>query len=399
MDTLVKKASRPAGPGNKLIGLEIIRFVSAIAVLFYHYRHFAFVADKAVGFVEGRQPFYPVFALFYDKGYMGVQVFWCISGFIFFWKYRDTIADRLVGARKFFVLRFSRLYPLHFATLLLVAALQWVHVSQHGFSYVYQNNDAPHFLLQLFMASNWHGSERGSSFNGPIWSISIEVLEYFFFFLTLRFAGRSAWINVGVLALWLVSKALKIPSSIIECLAFFYVGGLAAIGAKAIEGTRLRGAARWAGVGITLLAPVVVYALGAYESYRFMQLFLMAYVPVLVYTFSGDFSLGAPLDKAVEVAGNMTYSSYLIHFPIQLSIILFLRASNTPVPMDQPAFFLGFMAAVLVAAYLIYRFFEMPMQSLIRARFLGSAKGRPPSGPSLGAVAPSMSPGPAGGRS
>jgi peptidoglycan/LPS O-acetylase OafA/YrhL len=369
MGDVTTRKNPPNGSGNKLIGLEIIRFVSAIAVLFYHYRHFAFVSDRSVGLVKEQLPFYPFFSLFYDKGFMGVQVFWCISGFIFFWKYRDTIADRLVGARKFFVLRFSRLYPLHFATLLLVAALQWVHVSQHGFSYVYQNNDAPHFLLQLFMASNWHGTEKGSSFNGPIWSISIEVLVYLFFFVMLRFAGRSAWINVGVLGLWLAAKALKVPSAIIECLAFFYAGGLAAIVSRALEPTRWRQVAVGVSVAVTFLAPVAVYQLAAYENYRFMQLFLMAYVPMLVYAASRDIHLGTGFGKAVEVAGNMTYSSYLIHFPIQLSTILFLRSSNTPVPLYEAGFFVAYLSAVLLAAYLLYRFFEMPAQAFIRARF------------------------------
>jgi peptidoglycan/LPS O-acetylase OafA/YrhL len=53
----------------------------------------------------------------YEAGECGVWIFWCISGFIFSWKYRDTISGRSVGGRTFFVFRLSRLYPLHLVTL------------------------------------------------------------------------------------------------------------------------------------------------------------------------------------------------------------------------------------------------------------------------------------------
>ena len=33
-----------ARPANKLLGLEVLRFLAAFAILVFHYRHFAFVA-------------------------------------------------------------------------------------------------------------------------------------------------------------------------------------------------------------------------------------------------------------------------------------------------------------------------------------------------------------------
>lgn len=138
-----------------------------MAVLFWHYQHFSYIADKPTDFVREEQPLYSIFSLFYDYGYYGVQVFWCISGFIFFWKYKTAIADKIVNVKNFFILRFSRLYPLHLATLLLIALLQLIYFSQKNFYFVYQHNDYIHFFLQLFLASNW-GVEKGPSFNGPI---------------------------------------------------------------------------------------------------------------------------------------------------------------------------------------------------------------------------------------
>jgi peptidoglycan/LPS O-acetylase OafA/YrhL len=53
---------------------------------------------------------------------------------------------------QFVMLRFSRLYPLHLATLLIVAALQWLYDVQHGETFVYLVNDPAHFTMNLLFA-------------------------------------------------------------------------------------------------------------------------------------------------------------------------------------------------------------------------------------------------------
>jgi peptidoglycan/LPS O-acetylase OafA/YrhL len=82
---------------NKLLGLEVLRFLTAFAILVFHYRHFASVAHEPAGLVDDRLPLYRLLHVFYHLGPYAVWIFWCISGFIFFWKYRDAIADRSVG--------------------------------------------------------------------------------------------------------------------------------------------------------------------------------------------------------------------------------------------------------------------------------------------------------------
>ena len=69
---------------DRLVGLELIRFISAFSILIWHYQHFTFLGDKAVNFNRNEQPFYEFLSVFYDHGLFGVQIFWCISGFIFF---------------------------------------------------------------------------------------------------------------------------------------------------------------------------------------------------------------------------------------------------------------------------------------------------------------------------
>ena len=94
--------------------------------------------------------------------------------------------------------RFARLYPLHFVTLLFVAGLQAYHLSVNGSHQLFGFNDTYHFILNLFMASPW-GLEEGLSFNAPIWSVSVEVIVYFVFWLALPFLNKHKWLGPLVL--------------------------------------------------------------------------------------------------------------------------------------------------------------------------------------------------------
>jgi peptidoglycan/LPS O-acetylase OafA/YrhL len=304
-------------------------------------------------------PLYGLLHFFYDTEPYSVWVFWCISGFIFFWKYRDAIADRSIDGWTFFVLRLSLLYPLHLMTLLLVAILQPIYFDLNGGFFVYQENDLRHFLLQIFMASNW-GFQSGHSFDGPSWSISIEVLVYVCFFFMLL-VTRSWLLNLAVIV-----GCFNGSGQIAVCFAFFYIGGLAAVARRAIASTRFRLATEgvaWLVVGIFTLA-IWSFAGDPLKPIAFPL--LLSYTPMILFCISRDITMPASIQKAVEAAGNMTYSSYLLQFPIQLMIVLGFAIARTPVPLYDETFFWIFIATTLLASYLAYRYFELPAQNLVR---------------------------------
>ena len=352
-------------PPNKLLGLEALRFLAALAVLLWHYVHFAYVADQPVDLVREHLPLYGLLRPFYEAGKYGVWVFWCISGFIFFWKYRDAISDRSMRGWTFLVYRLSRLYPLHFVTLLIVALLQAIYFRQQGYFFVYQANDLQHFLLQIFMASDWVAQDS-NSFNGPIWSISVEVLVYIVFFLMLRFVTRSPWLNLVVIAV-----CLNVNSQVAACLAFFYAGGLAAIARQSLTSMRLTVAIERAAWCVVIVVPASIWLFGL-QSRMLDWILLLSYTPVLLFCLTCKIALPASAAKLLEAAGNMTYSSYLLHFPIQLLIALGFAMSGRPIPYYDGWFFAAFVTVTLLASYLTYRYFEAPAQALLRNHLLAA---------------------------
>jgi peptidoglycan/LPS O-acetylase OafA/YrhL len=348
---------------HKLLGLEGLRFLATIAVLLWHYQHFAFAPDLRGDLPKGQLPFYRVLFPFYEAGDYGVWIFWCISGFIFFWKYRSIVADRTIGGWTFFVYRLSRLYPLHLATLLLVALLQMLYGAQHGFYFVYQQNDVAHFIAQLFMASNWLPL-RIQSFNGPIWSVSVEVLAYAAFFLTLRFVNPSPLFNLAMSVL-----ALRLGSDLGICLAFFYAGGLAAIVRRAVAGAPHRRLLGAAAACAAAMVPLAFWLSGAELASVSGPLMLMT-TPLVLFCCSGELALPRWTETLLESAGNMTYSCYLLQFPTQLIIVLACTALQQPIPYRDHLFWTAYVLLTFTLAGLAYRYFEAPAQRLIRSALL-----------------------------
>ena len=261
------------------------------------------------------------------------------------------------------MLRFSRLYPLHIATLLFVALVQPLYFNLNGYFFVYQENDLTHFLPQLLMASNW-GFQNALSFDGPIWSISVEVLVYFFFFIMLL-ATRSWLLNLVVIA-----ACLTASGQVAACFAFFYVGGLAAMARRAVMSARFRSALEGAAWLAVFVLPLLAWSLMRDQIGLVDYQLLLAYTPILLFCLSREFVVPVAIQNVIEAAGNMTYSSYLVHFPIQLIAAVVFAMLGAPIPLYDGTFFGLYIGTTLLTSYLTYRYFEAPAQNLIRELLL-----------------------------
>ena len=355
VDFQVGARRRATQDDGKLLGLELLRFASALAVLLCHYKLFAqMMGMPAVA--RSAQPFYALLWPFYDHGYYGVQVFWGISGFIFFRKYGAAIHSRLVTAGEFFWLRFSRLYPLHIATLAAVVALQAVHRDLAGRDFAYPATDGAMLVRQLFLATDWTTRAR-LSFNGPIWSISAEIAVYVCFFLLARRFAPSWRLCLGVVVAGLALELAGLRWASIGCATYFFAGGLAAI----MSANRRAAAAGALGAII-----IVGWFSGALGDRGKLPTILLLAVPCLLILMSQPMVFADRWQRAIQFAGNLTYSSYLLHFPLQILLAILVAASGATPPLASPLFLLAYLGVTLSLAALSYRLFELPAQKWLR---------------------------------
>ncbi len=387
-----------ASKGEHFILLDATRTLAAIGVVCWHWQHFFMVNSQAIIPNKNDLPFYSSLFPFYDAGWMAVDFFFMLSGFVMSWTYLDRIRSQSTGMGRFAILRLSRLYPLHLLTLLSVAVLQYGYTRLNGHGFVYQFNNLYHFSLHLFMASQW-GFQRGPSFNDPIWSVSVEVLLYALFYLLARFTGYSVKVIVSLSLLGFVLFASNFASGLGRGLFCFFIGCLLAEGLRAANRFNCRTrveAATYLGLVAAMVAIVGYYqhhvgealaevlsgmtaagfpdvsSLQGRMAERLRRIFDYAIIVTLFYPIF-MFSL-MMIERRVHrflapIAGfgNISYSSYLIHFPLQLICVLIFPAELMRMggPLGEIAF-LGFLAVLLSLSFCSYSFFERPAQKLLR---------------------------------
>lgn len=352
----------------RIVGIEFLRFVSALSVLVWHYQHFAY-ADGAITLLRSEQPFHDWLFPFYEHGALGVQMFWCISGYIFFAKYHESIASGLASFRTFAVNRFSRLYPLHALTLLLVAGLQPLYSAVHGEYFVYPFNDAWHFLLNALFISEW-GLSSGHSFNAPIWSVSVELIVYgLFFLLVSKLPLARAYIGAGLF--YLAFKWMG-GGLVAQCLMYFFLGGSIALSQsfpKAVRVGAIHFPSPFVAAGIVLAVGTVAVLIGHLAGIRLLirpSLMQPVLIASLLYVFVAANRLFLPAANLLSFLGNLTYASYLCHFPIQLLIVLLLPLMGRAVDYRDPWLLCGFLITTFTVAAVVFRSIELPAQRALR---------------------------------
>jgi peptidoglycan/LPS O-acetylase OafA/YrhL len=361
-----------AADRTRISGIELLRFGAALTVLVAHYNHF-FVYGYAseLPSIE-RQPLFALLSPLYRYGTRAVEVFWCLSGFIFFYKYAEPIRARAMPALRFFWLRFSRLYPLHFATLILVAVLQHLYRSRNGSFFLVELNDLKHFVLNLFFASNW-GLQDGFSFNAPVWSVSLEVLAYAFFYCVTYALGAGAFVVVGcLLGCVALTHAMGTEAVATRCIFYFYMGGLSFLGYQALS-RRLQGSRVYLALGP--LIAVEAIALAMFAATGNLDWMLNLGIPVALAVLAiGSSLLPSRAARACDTLGNLTYASYLIHFPVQLAVMLVVTQLGINHGFAySPVFFTVYIAGVICLSQLVFSHLELPAQAALRARTLGGA--------------------------
>jgi peptidoglycan/LPS O-acetylase OafA/YrhL len=361
---------------SRLVGLELLRFISALGVLVWHYQHFMFVGHDSIAWDVDRLPFRWLLSPFYAYGFAGVELFWCISGFVFTWKYAPVIDRSRLSFRRFAWLRFSRLYPLHLATMLIVAVLQHLYFVSHGQTFVYLYNDTRHFVLSLLFA-HWWGLQSGESFDGPSWSVSAEVLIYVVFFVVVRLAGTGWRIDLFSLvgfsvAAWIVKILFGTTLGFTGAGTFFYIGALTLHLHQWIEtlGSRWSRRIVWGCAAVVVVSAALVAAHVLKIAGASLAMFPAALLLVQLAIRPEGMRAGAFL----RGLGNLTYASYMLHFPMQLAAMLIFGMLAVPVRSLAYTdwFMLAYLGSVLAVAIVVFRWVERPVQNWLRGL------GRPP---------------------
>lgn len=349
--------------------IDLIRGLAAASILVFHFKNFAAgggslsrlpQALDGVSLLQGM-------SAIRNYGSWAVMLFWMLSGFVFM----NVYGSRRPGWWQFWVNRIARLYPLHLLTLLVILALQVLAIRQFGHWLIFPADSALEFAKQLFFASAWLGDQH-HSFNGPIWSVSVEVLIYLCFY----FYAQRAPNNLATCLLAMVGFAALVPvthgSNLAVCGLFFF-GGASGYALFTLCPPEKRRHLAAASAALFVAFTIAGLRFGTHGP---LSLWLLPIFGTLVLTLACAEEAGLRrVFQHTGFVGDMSYSTYLWHSPLQMLFLLGAGFGLWSVDAAfSNAFFVAYLITVCGVAWLSFRFIEQPAQAWVRETFLHSRR-------------------------
>ncbi len=358
--------------GANIRSLTSLRFFAAAWVVLFHYWPNLTGSEEITGFV--------------GKGYLGVELFFVLSGFILCHVYRIAVEEQRFRYGAFLWARLARVYPLHLATLAGLGAVALA-AGAAGFRVDPNILSWASLPANLTLTQAW-GLAPVAGWNHPSWSISAEWFAYLTFPLF-------AWA-----ALALKSRPLVAVGLAVGFIWALYAGFQAVAGFPLTKATIEWGALRivpcfaygcalhslWrarpaenrslalAGAAVSTLAVVIFAAMGAPDA-----LIVTTLGGVIFFLAQLSQTRSAILAQAPLVyLGEISYSVYMICVPWK---IVFVNAAARIWQLNNEVLPLGlwlvFFASVVPLAALSYHLVEKPARNAMKLMAESRATRRP----------------------
>ena len=191
--TCERRAVRP-----RIDGLTSLRFFAAFHVILFHLR--------VEGILTGGPWWYQNFA---SIGYVGVNFFFVLSGFILVYTYAASDLD----PRRFWQARFARVYPAYLLSLAITAPFFFFTARSLSLPFFTWSEEhlALSSVLTLTLLQSWF-PQGALAWNPVCWSLSDEAFFYLMFPLLLKRTKALARdrLPIWIAGVWLISLAISL---------------------------------------------------------------------------------------------------------------------------------------------------------------------------------------------
>lgn len=141
--------------------------IAAVAIAyFYHYKN-EFGGEKPGVTLLQTWSGHNFLSNIYLYGYLGVELFFVISGFIMYYAYFAKIHSGSVKFSAFFFKRISKIFPLFWITTAVALVVQQYNYMKYGEYYITWINDLHHLVMNILGLQAMPGLILGQSFNAP----------------------------------------------------------------------------------------------------------------------------------------------------------------------------------------------------------------------------------------
>jgi peptidoglycan/LPS O-acetylase OafA/YrhL len=309
-----------------------------------------------------------------ESGFLGVDVFFVLSGFILSFIYCPRLPERFSPRwfKSFISRRIAKIYPLHLLTFLAMFAI--IIVARHsGYNFTHKgsNNTTWTAICNVLMIHAW-GLTSGLSYNFPSWSISAEWMAYLTLFAPAAFILRRLSLRLVlafVLTLWVMFLAylqfvhhgqisIMTVDGVVRIIPEFLSGYLLF---RVLDGRfMIENGDHSTIIGLVLLL-VVCFVPHA------NLFFILAIMPLLAGLY-----VGGPLSSMVfgnryaVLIGEASFSIYMLQPFVMIAANQFTRHFHLVFTRSIALLVtLADVATVVILGCLCFRFFEEPVRELV----------------------------------
>ena len=343
---------------NHIASLDGLRGVAAIMIVLFHGRYWL------------------PSGLLFQSGYMAVDFFFCLSGFVIAYAY-DARLQQGMGAWTFFRARLIRLYPM-IAIGTAVAALLFAY--QNHIDHVPPARTLYMTLLSFAVVPNFFpGGPHTELFsvNQPVWSLFFEIAINMTYAILFRFlTTRVIVVLQFVLLLWLCIAADQFGMGILGRYSDTFIGGIPRTGFSFFAGVLIfrafaAGKLPKISVSMPMLATALVLLLTinwAFIGTLRAEIFCVAVVFPLFVMAACQQTLSGWQLKWAAALGALSYPIYATHEPVLMMLQhVFWRITTASWAMNLVSALLF----IALMNWIFLRFYDKPVRG-----YLASATAR-----------------------
>lgn len=339
--------------------LDGLRGIAALAIVIFHFMEWVFPNpdDNFIG-----------------HGFLAVDFFFCLSGFVIGYAYDDRI-DR-IGMKQFFMRRLIRLHPL----VILGSVLGLLGFLFDPFSSTIAYNLgklALLFVCSIFLIPLPIMEERFFNlfpFNAPAWSLFWEyAANIFYAYILYRIARR-------YLVIFTILAAVGI------CMVSYHAGNLLGGWSKdnfldggvriaySFSAGLLIFRSNWilknkiGFLGLAALLSLAFIMPGSQWNWLTESMVVLFYFPLLVALGAGS-ALAPRLKKACLFSGNISYPLYMTHYAAIWIFGSYFTNAN-PKPGELTVVIITGVIILVAFAYLVMKFYDLPVRRYLSKKRL-----------------------------
>lgn len=294
-------------------------------------------------------------------GYLAVDLFFCLSGFVLTRSYSARMRDGMSFA-EWIGVRLIRLYPLYFLSLVLgVLAL---FVTRMPASQLSGDGQLVAIATGLLMlpSPTWSRMPEMFPFNFVAWSLFIEMLLSVLFYWSSRWKNRSIWVLLAAGFLGLIFVRIFIGyigggfawrdglSGFARGLFSFSAGMLIA---RTHRGRRIESNVAW----LPVIAAAILMSISPPHPVGYDLVVIIAAIPAITYL---SVRVEPPNVRTMRLFGDLSYPVYALHTVAFYALIGLTQLSEEK-PLS-PMIGLAVLAGFLGWCWLLDRCFDQPIR-------------------------------------